>query len=113
MFDAGRSNCAKPGGAEGDRTPDLLHAMQALSQTELQPRTSTKIKNIQGKLGACTCSLNIFLEKQVQPQVPIKYSKKFHVTIPSVKCFVKRALNPCIYMSTTKLLCVDNKNKRG
>ena len=25
------------GGAKGDRTPDLLHAMQALSQTELWP----------------------------------------------------------------------------
>ncbi len=26
------------GGVEGFRTPDLLHAMQALYQTELQPR---------------------------------------------------------------------------
>ena len=25
-------------GAEGDRTPDLMHAMHALSQTELQPQ---------------------------------------------------------------------------
>ena len=27
----------KVSGAEGDRTPDLLNAIQALSQTELQP----------------------------------------------------------------------------
>ncbi len=27
------------GGAEGDRTPDLLHAMQALSQLSYSPRS--------------------------------------------------------------------------
>ena len=43
------------GGAKGDRTPDLLHAMQALSQLSYGPitdnntnqkKTNKKIKNI-------------------------------------------------------------------
>lgn len=33
---------ANSSGVEGDRTPDLLHAMQALSQTELQPLLKKK-----------------------------------------------------------------------
>ena len=30
-------------GAEGDWTPDLLHAMQALSQAELQPQITISL----------------------------------------------------------------------
>ena len=56
------------GGAKGDRTPDLLHAMQALSQLSYGPitidntnskKTNKKIKNI--KLYIFNFRLHLYL----------------------------------------------------
>jgi hypothetical protein len=48
VYFAASAECADAGGARRDRTADLLHAMQALSQLSYNPEMRTQVYRIRG-----------------------------------------------------------------
>ncbi len=69
MFKDSSLKTLKDGGAMRDRTADLLHAMQALSQLSYSPRYDSLLIN---QINLCGHSSKISLRKEViQRQVPL------------------------------------------